>query len=114
MEVVSLGAVNGDNRLPGEQFGLRTEGWYSTNAPGSRGITASQDSPALASVPVTDNPYASGQLPRPSVTVGVGDTSAYSSDNPVPANVLLPDAAGAGTTGAGTGSSRDHHPNATV
>jgi hypothetical protein len=99
---------------PGVLFGAGSGDYSSTGAPGTQGVTAAEDAAPLATVEVTPSPYWSAQLGGlPRATVSVGDTSAYSSDNPVPVNPLLPDAAGAGATGAGTGHvGGAPHPNA--
>jgi hypothetical protein len=94
-------AVNDQYSNP--PFGLQGD-YTSSGAEGSQGISAAQDAPALMTVPVTPSPYWSAQLgDMPSATVSVGDTSAYSSDDPTPVNPLLPDADGASATGAGAG-----------
>ena len=80
-----MGAVNGDERLPGSQMGLSTAEWYSTNAPGTpSGNTAAASAPELARVGVAPGNYPDSPLARPRdvATVSVGDTFSASGDTP--------------------------------
>ena len=60
--------------------------FYSTGAPGSPGITAQETAGPVVGRPVVSVPFASSQVPEnmPTVAVTSGDTSAMSSDAPVP------------------------------
>jgi hypothetical protein len=78
-------AVN-DQYLPGQApFGL-SAAIAQTGAPGSPGITAAETAGAEVGRPTVSVPGASSQLPEsmPRVSVTAGDTSAMSSDAPVP------------------------------
>jgi hypothetical protein len=84
--MVRVGATNGDgDRLPAEQMGMATGGWYSTGASGTAsGNVAEASAPPLATVPVAPGNYPDSPLAsaRPVATVSVGDSSNYSSDHP--------------------------------
>src|SRR6516164_9751959 len=78
-------AVN-DQYLPGQApFGMGGA-IANTGAPGSPGITASETAGPDVGRPVVSVPGASSQLPEsmPRLSVTAGDTSAMSSDAPVP------------------------------
>ena len=62
------------------------DGPHGTGAPGSQGIEASETAGAAVGRPIVSLPGFSSQLPEgmPRLSVTAGDTSAMSSDAPVP------------------------------
>lgn len=100
----------------GSFFGQDGSAYMSTGAKGSMGITAEQTAGGVIGTPVVSVPGASSQLAEsmPTVPVMAGDTSAMSSDAPVPAQGDPMTGLGLdfiASTGAGQGSVHAPHPN---
>jgi hypothetical protein len=114
--VSMAGVLNGDGSQPSSLFGVRLPD--STGASGSTGVTAGETAGGVVGTPVVSVPFATSQLPamRPTIEVLSGDTSAFSSDNPINGGPLQPGPlSGPGSyidTGAGSGSGHSPHPNA--
>ena len=101
----------------GSFFGQDGSNYTSTGAPGSPVAAPESTQGPVVGSPAVLGPYQSAQLPVTRVDVTAGDTSAMSSDGPVPSTGDPLTGLGLdfiASTGAGQGSTTARHPNSTA
>src|SRR5262249_10189052 len=99
---------------PGPLFAGDSGAYASTGAPGTEGVSAGAlTGPVVGYTPVTFVYQSVQPQPPPHVPVHSGATTAFSDDEPLHQSPLLPEAAAASSTNAGSGHPRGPgHPNA--